>query len=481
MSREVREKLEKTLDPKAESYTVADAAAASGLSLARAEEGLHELVSEYRGHLRVTEDGDILFRFPHGFTKPWETTDAFARFFARIGSGFAGVLRFIVRAWVAIVLVGYVAIFVALAIAMLFARSGSDRESRSSGGGWIVYGLFRMVSEALFWTFHPFSPFAVGYAPPERGFAGGRGLVDGRDQQKGSKFYERVDRFFFGPKKPPIDPEVQKRAVLAEIRAAEGRIGLADVMRITGEPREKIDPLMSRLLADYGGSVEVSEEGGIAYRFPDLRKTVATSGPVRPKPIWSRRETMPPVTGNSLGEDLVIFGLNAFNLVMSGWVLSQGLTLERLFAMFSKTPVELWPAPGFPIVLGIVPFVFSIALFLLPLGRLALRPFQKKRVAKENGRRAVLKTVIEGAKSGGVSEKELMDRYRVASGIEADPKELTKQVIALGGDVDLERAGEGIRYRFQDLELEARAVEAEREAASEEEAKVGKVVFSSEN
>ncbi|NUO50747.1 MAG: hypothetical protein HOV80_17995, partial [Polyangiaceae bacterium] len=66
-------------------------------------------------------------------------------------------------------------------------------------------------------------------------------------------------------------------------------------------------------------------------------------------------------------------------------------------------------------------------------------------------------------------------------GIEPDPKELTKQVVALGGDVDLDRAEEGVRYRFPDLELEARAVEAEREAAAEDEARVGKVVFSSED
>jgi len=38
-----------------------------------------------------------------------------------------------------------------------------------------------------------------------------------------------------------------------------------------------------------------------------------------------------------------------------------------------------------------------------------------------------------------------------------------------------------VRYRFADLETEAAALEAEREAADEEEKKVGKVVFSSEN
>jgi hypothetical protein len=38
-----------------------------------------------------------------------------------------------------------------------------------------------------------------------------------------------------------------------------------------------------------------------------------------------------------------------------------------------------------------------------------------------------------------------------------------------------------VRYRFVDLETEAAALEAEREAASDEEKKVGRVIFASDN
>ena len=73
-----------------------------------------------------------------------------------------GVLRFIVRAWVAIVLVGYAAIFVALILAMTFARQGNDsRRSDSLPGGELAYAFFRVLGDALFWTFHPWSPFSV--------------------------------------------------------------------------------------------------------------------------------------------------------------------------------------------------------------------------------------------------------------------------------------------------------------------------------
>ncbi len=468
---EAAEKIRAAVDP-TRPQTVADAAAASGLSLADAERGLHALVGEYRGHLRVTEEGQILFTFPTKFEKPWETRDRASELVRRVGRAIAGAGRFIVRAWVAIVLVAYVAIFVAILVGLAFTRSSDRSDSR----GFSFAGpLLRLVFDALFWTMHPWSPFYVDV---------GGALEERRARQSlepRSPFYERVDRFFFGPRPEREDPDEARRAIIAEIRAGKGRIGLADVMRVTGESRERIDPLMSKLLLDYGGSVEVSEEGGIAYRFPELRKTAHIGGSTwRAPPIWARREAPAPVTGNSLGEDLAIGGLNLFNLLASGFVLAQGLTVERIFSMFQGVPAAELPPPGVSIALGVVPFIFSLALFALPIGRALLAPLRERRAAKENGRRAVLQGVLENAKQG-VSERDLADRYRIAAGIEPDAKELTKQVVALGGDVDLERADQGVRYRFPDLELEARAVDAEREAAAEDEARVGKVVFSSED
>ncbi len=86
---------------------MADAAAKTGLALRDAESGLKWLSTEYRGQLRVTSEGQLVHLFPQGFTKPWEGRDARKRAAQAFGRGLMGVLRFIVRAWVAIVLVGY--------------------------------------------------------------------------------------------------------------------------------------------------------------------------------------------------------------------------------------------------------------------------------------------------------------------------------------------------------------------------------------
>src|SRR5206468_11286053 len=127
--------------------------------------------------------------------------------------------------------------------------------------GTAVYFVMRILGDALFWTFHPFSPIAIGRG---NGWGYERERVRSTDS---TPFYEKVNRFFFGVTDAPEDPLVMERKILAQIRAQKGRIGLADVMRVTGLPRHEADPLMARLMLDYDGDVIVSDEGGITYTF----------------------------------------------------------------------------------------------------------------------------------------------------------------------------------------------------------------------
>jgi len=73
----------------------------------------------------------------------------------------------------------------------------------------------------------------------------------------------------------------------------------------------------------------------------------------------------------------------------------------------------------------------------------------------------------------------------VATGVEPSSREITANVVDLGGDVVIDGEGtstsaEAIRYRFPGLEDDEAALEEERAAASDEERRVGKVVFASD-
>lgn len=462
-----------------EPLTIADAAAASGLPLRDAEAGLHWLVREHRGHLRVGEKGDLLFLFPYGFTKPWETREALDRFFSAALHGLVGVGRFVVRAWITVAMIGYALLFLALVLGLTFARS-SDRDERGGIGGAVIGGLFRAIADALFWTFHPFSPFYVDTSSSFDAMPRAR-----RQKKDDVPFYEKVNRFVFGPREAPVDPLATERLVLAQIRAGKGRVGLADVMRATGLPREQVDGMMARLMLDYEGTVEVSEGGGIVYRFPELRRTARDDAPApAPTPAWTRPTRLLPLTGNGAGTNVLVALLNGFNLVMAGWVLAHGLTIANLIAIFTaKEPLLVLPDPSTPIALGVVPLVFSLGIFLLPIARAALRGREARKVARENGRLAVLREVLERTeKKEPITEPALAKAWRVAAGAQPSSKELTREVVALGGDVDVDAsaANETVRYRFADLEAEAEAVEEERAEADDEERRVGKVVFASD-
>lgn len=425
----------------------------------------------------MTEKGELIYLFPSGFTKPWVTEEFATRTLRSIGRGLAGVGRFVVRAWLTVVIVAYALVFVALLIG-LSAAGSSDRDDRGGGLGSLAGAFLRFIADAIFWTFHPFSPLSdVGYyAVTSQGYR--RQQAD----RPGTAFYEKVNRFFFGPPPGPEEDErVMERRIIEEIRLKQGRIGLADVMRVTGLERHKADPLMARLMLDYEGDVFVADDGGIAYRFPEIRRT-ADAQPHRAagSAAWDRAPVMPPLTGNSLGANVGIFMLNGFNILMSTVALSNHLTIERVRHLFDKVPHHHYPVvvpTGTPIVLGIIPLVFSLAILAIPLGRAILRPIKRAQVAREKGRLAVLKEVLTHIDQKRPVEEEALTRaYTRAAGREPGPKEVQKRVVALGADVD-----EQGRYRFPDLELEAQALEEEREQAEAEEARPGKVVFSSES
>jgi hypothetical protein len=464
--------------------TVADAAARSGLALRDAERGLYFLTTTYRGHLRVSEDGDLVFLFPTGFTQPWIVRDKVDAALDKTWRGIVGAGRFLVRAWVMIVLVAYAAIFLAIVVASLFTRSNDSRSSFP--GGSLLAGFLRVLADAFFWTFHPWSPLAIGYYDDDRAYRG-EGTRRGRAAQPKDEtpFYEKVNRFLFGPERPKPDERARERAILEEIRAKKGRIGLADVMRATGLGRDEADPLMARLMLDYDGEVEVSEEGGIFYRFAAIRKT-ADERPQdrgqRARPAWAQRAELPPLTGNEAGANLAIAGLNVFNMLMASVALAGHLTLERLPLLFMRhpPPEAFLPPTGTAVALGLVPLAFSALLFLMPIGRALARPLQARALARENGRRAVLQEVLGRVeRKQDVDDRVLADAWQRASGDAPDPKVLTREVVGLGGDVEIKEDGT-TRYRFVDLETEREALEAERAAASDEEARVGKLAFTSE-
>lgn len=474
--------LERSLQGFRGQLTVADAAARSGLPTHEASAGLTALAATHSGQLAATEKGELIYLFPRGLVR--SDRPSLAR---RVGGALAkvalGVVRFVVRAWVSVVLVGYAVVFAAIAIAL------AAKDDDNDGVGVTLAMVFRVLAEAVFWTFHPFSPANLALEP---GWLHGRGRRRATNQ---FPFYERVNRFVFGPAPPVVDPRATTRKVLGEIRRGLGRVVPGDVMQLTGAGRDDAERMLLRLTAEQEGDITVSESGAILYEFPKLRSTAAraldavpvtepaASGPL--VPVWTQPAQLGPLTGNSVGSNVLIGGINAFNLVMGTVGLSAGLTVERLVDIVTRVRMAdappLPPADGVPLVFGVIPLAFSAVLFAIPAVRAWRRRAAAARVAHENHRRAILRRIFAGGAGRqrfSFTLDELARSCADLTGRQPDAAEVERAVRALGGTVDLGPDGT-LLYTFEALEREQAAVIAQRRLATPDEASPGAVVFSS--
>jgi hypothetical protein len=426
--------------------TVADAAAKSGLALRDAELGLHRLLQVHRGHLSVTDKGELLFRFPTGFSIDYERRSRMKALALRVGRGVVGLAKWVVRVGLAVFLVGYAVVFAlgllvgAIALSIV-AEDGAPLE----GAGYLLWGMFELCGDALFWSTHPRAR-----------------LDEDAESRHPRAFYERVNRLFFGPPHAPDDPHLVPRQLAQEIRARRGRIGLGDVLRVTGLARAEAEATLSRLMVDYEGEVFVTDDGAIVYRFPELRPEAGPKAlppaPIAAVPaIWRSLEPQEPFTGNSTGSNVGIVLLTAFVALMG----------------FVGTLI------GLPFWAAELPLFATLAFLVVPIVRLPFWIERRKAIASTNGRRALLEAAHESAcERAGVDEDELAARWRKAAGAGITPVALRHVLVEMGGDVVIDDLG-GASWRFPELELELRALADERSAADERERDAGAIEFTS--
>ena len=111
--------------------TRADAIAASGLPEDEAGRALTVLLKEYRSHLSATASGELLYDFDPAFARrdAVPLRERAAAIADKLWRGFSFVFKIAIVA----TLVGYFALFVAMMVAMLVARSSSDRDRDDDG------------------------------------------------------------------------------------------------------------------------------------------------------------------------------------------------------------------------------------------------------------------------------------------------------------------------------------------------------------
>lgn len=158
-----------------------------------------------------------------------------------------------------------------------------------------------------------------------------------------AKFKQYYSRFFgwagkklswltnFG--KPRRDALYDERNFLALVREHDGRLTIGDLMALYGWTHARAFEELTRLMLDYGGDVEVDEEGRITFDFSDLaERSSEAAGDVDARPVWEA-EKRPAEAFDEKAR-------RADKWLLGGWALS---TAPFLATIAARAP-QLWEA-----------------------------------------------------------------------------------------------------------------------------------------
>ena len=401
----------------------------------KAETALKGLLETLRGHLEVTDSGELLYQFdPKLIARDREPLGV--RFRRAAWSAFKTGFKI----WTAVMLVAYVVIFVLVIVALLFASR--DREGFGGRrGGMGIGDLF-----ILHWIF--------GGGGWRRGsLYYGDSHAKKLPKEAQPPFYKKVFAFIFGPDEPKPTQRQRDRSVLQLIRARRGVLTATELVEHGGLSLADAHEEMGRLTGAYGGDPRVSRRGEIVYAFPGLMKSA--HGRVRatePSPAWLRLEYPKKLTGNAAGANALVGSLNGFNLG-AAVVLGLGPTLA------GAPPDALWFYG-----LGVVPAVFSTMFFGIPAARwFGLRRENEARKTR-NIRRLLIGYVYAGSvrKARWLSVDEAIAHVaRRLEGWKAPPENIVAELEKLAAEfnAEVDDGDAGLRYRFPELRLNM--VEAE--------------------
>lgn len=442
--------------------TVGDVVASAGLPRDQVESTLKELLETRKGHLEVSDSGELTYLFDKRLIRRNAVSTL-----ERLKQTAARVLTQAFKAWIVATLVVYFALFVVLAIAAVVAMMSRGGDNRR-GGGW---GGGRRGNSPLpnLWLFYYFWP---------RRWHRGRRYYGRRHEKTLEKddpipFYKKVFAFVFGPDRPTPNQAQLDRSTLRLIRARKGVLTSAELVEHRALPLHDADEEMGRLMGAYAGEPMVSNDGELVYAFPELM--VSAHGPVtarEPNPAWQRLEYPLELTGNEKKADAVIIGMNAFNLLAA-----------------ATAPWFIFPQLGFggiAAVVGLVliPVVFSVLFFTVPL----LRTFSVRRENRarrnRNLRRVVLGLVYQEALAGGgsVTVDEALTHCRTRLDPEPERSEVEQTLHELASefdaDVEVDQSG-ATAFRFPEVRRQFVASENLRRRLRLEKRQLGATVYSS--
>jgi hypothetical protein len=496
----VKQRLVVALKRRDHESTVADLIAETGLPKFQVEQAIAVVSEEYRGQLRVTESGELLYHFPHGMrNQDRGFLPRLSRFFRKAKKSTARALKTLFKVWIMVMVVGYFVLFVVLlvlAVVASFAASFAGQgRGRSRGGGILGFYLVMRVFQMFIWIWL-FSG-AGSYRDVNRSMSS---WDKKQRRKKGKALYKSIFAYSFGDEDPNKDfDEKQKRQIISFIRGRKGVITLEELMVQTGKDQESAQELMNRLVVEFEGEPSVTEQGTLIYLFPELlksRQVRLRAGDV--SLMSSEKKKTVPFNNNPKRVNRWITFFSAFNVAFGTYFLSyaaanpaamyivkvgQKPKLQVNFAYLYQyvkrllERVNLEAAPIIYIGLGLVPLVFSFFFFLVPYWRNRRNKKKNEQIKKENFRRRIYFDVVSNADS--VNPEDIKPASQEESPKDALAfKQKVLRELAAAKSAKLKDRGDGtLTYQFPEIDRELKDVEEYRKKIDMSRYDLGDTVF----
>lgn len=364
-SREVLQAIER-LDYR---VTMADVAAEAGLALEETQQQLLALASDVQAHLQVSEAGEIAYQFPRNvrgilLSQSWRLRLSAA--WERIWR----VLFYLIRISFGVLLIlSLVLIAVAIAVIVIAASSSRQSDDRDGGGfgGGMIFLPRIWFGPDIFWFFD------FNYGPQRR-----------RRKARDSKlnFLEGVFSFLFGDGNPNEDLEERRwQTIAAVIRNHRGVVTAEQIVPYLEDLGEgwsqDLEDFMIPVLSRFNGQPEVSPQGGLVYRFPELQVTAEARSRRRVPEFL--QELPRRFSQASTGQIMLSIGLGGANLIGAlalGSLLQDQVMVAQLGGIVALVDSIYW------LLLG-----YGAAFLAIPLIRYFWVQWRNQKISERNDRR----------------------------------------------------------------------------------------------
>jgi len=411
---EVKERLLRALRSATKDYTNADLARTTGLPLAQISAEMPSISDEYRGRLKVSEQGDLLYSFPYGLRSKYKGIwPSMKKVWSIVKKGAVQAAKILFKVWILVTLFGYFFLFIALALVAFFGSiaiqqgGGSrDRDNRRGGGGlgglWLTTNIFDSLIRLWFYS----ELFKSSDSRRMRGY--------GTVNRQRHPLHKAVFSHVFGDGDPNADwNTVLKKTFVAFVQSHKGVITLPEFMALSGLKPQEAQDSITRFLVEFEGTPEVSEKGALYFFFPSLlaknvsvSESTASSFPIKNLKRFS---------SNNAKLDRSFRWINGVNLVFGSYFLANVITLGADVVVRTAEGTSLKGGINFlysytiylaaqigisnPVsfvgwVLGCAPLVFSALFFGIPLIRSSRLKKENEAIKQENMRKILYSKIL---------------------------------------------------------------------------------------